>query len=47
MTGLDFIALAGKLAASPNADGATVRTAVSRAYYGAFHLTKAFLRDLG
>lgn len=47
MTGHDFIALAGKLAASPSADGATVRTAVSRAYYGAFHLTRTFLRELG
>jgi uncharacterized protein (UPF0332 family) len=47
MDGHDFIKLAGKLAAKPNADEATYRTSVSRAYYGAFHLAKALLEDLG
>lgn len=43
----DFVSLAGKLAANANADEATYRTAVSRAYYGAFHLAAAFLAELG
>jgi uncharacterized protein (UPF0332 family) len=43
----DFISLAGKLAANANADEATYRTAVSRAYYGAFHLAATFLAELG
>jgi uncharacterized protein (UPF0332 family) len=46
MEGHDFIALAGKLAASP-ADEATYRTAVGRAYYGAFHVARSFLVELG
>ena len=37
MDGHEFISLAGKLAASANAGEAAYRTAVSRAYYGAFH----------
>ena len=44
MTGDDFINLAGKLATSP--DEASLRTAVSRAYYGAFHLALAFFDDI-
>lgn len=44
MTGHDFIALAGRLAASN--DEAALRSAVSRAYYGAFHLAIAFLAEL-
>lgn len=47
MDGNDFIRLAGKLAAVPSADEATYRTAVSRAYYGAFHLGRSFLIELG
>jgi uncharacterized protein (UPF0332 family) len=47
MDGHDFITLAGKLAASPAADEATYRTAVSRAYYGAFHVARFFLVELG
>jgi hypothetical protein len=44
MTGDDFIHLAGKLATS--ADEAALRSAVSRAYYGAFHLAQQFLEDI-
>src|SRR5262245_21874293 len=44
MTGHDFISLAGRLAASR--DEAALRTAVSRAYYGAFHLAIAFLAEI-
>jgi uncharacterized protein (UPF0332 family) len=44
--GNHFIQLAGKLATA-NPDEVTCRCAVSRAYYGAFHLALAFLRDLG
>jgi uncharacterized protein (UPF0332 family) len=47
MDGHDFIALAGKLAVAPSADEATFRTAVSRAYYGAFHVGRSFLVELG
>jgi len=47
MDGSDFIALAGRLAAAPQANEATYRTAVSRAYYGAFHLARSFLTELG
>jgi uncharacterized protein (UPF0332 family) len=42
-----FVSLAGRLAATANADEAVYRTAVSRAYYGAFHLAMSFLADLG
>jgi uncharacterized protein (UPF0332 family) len=42
MNGEDFITLAGRLVASSNADEATIRTAVSRSYYGAFHVVKRF-----
>lgn len=47
ITGEHFIALAGKLVANPSANEATCRTAVSRAYYGAFHLTRSYLLSLG
>jgi hypothetical protein len=47
MDGNDFIALAGKLAVAPAAGEATYRTVVSRAYYGAFHLARSFLVELG
>lgn len=43
----DFLSLAGKLAASTDAGEATYRSAVSRAYYGAFHLAKSLLGELG
>ncbi len=46
MTGDDFIAVAGKIAATYS-DPASCRTAISRAYYGAFHLSKSFLADIG
>jgi hypothetical protein len=45
MTGDDFMHLAGKLATS--ADEASLRSAVSRAYYGAFHLASQFLEEIG
>ena len=47
MEGSDFIALAGKLAVAAAADEATYRTAISRAYYGAFHIARSFLVELG
>jgi uncharacterized protein (UPF0332 family) len=47
MDGNDFIALAGKLAAPPAADEAACRTAISRAYYGAFHVARSLLTELG
>lgn len=49
MTGADLILLAGKLAANPalGDSEARFRSAVSRAYYGAFHLARSFLMDLG
>ena len=47
MDAVDFISLAGKLAASAKAGEATYRTSASRAYYGAFHLAAAFLAELG
>lgn len=45
MTGDGFIRLAGKLVAVTGLgeDESRLRTAVSRAYYGAFHLTTALL----
>jgi uncharacterized protein (UPF0332 family) len=43
----NFIALAGKLAVMSHADEAAYRTAVSRAYYGAFHVARLFLTELG
>jgi uncharacterized protein (UPF0332 family) len=46
MNGEDFIALAGRLAAAPHADEATYRTAVSRSYYGAFHVVRRFFGAL-
>lgn len=42
----DFIDLAGRLAAS-EAGQATYRTAVSRAYYGVFHLARTLVHDFG
>jgi hypothetical protein len=46
MTGNDFITVAGKIAASYS-DPASCRTAIGRAYYGAFHLAKSFLAEVG
>jgi uncharacterized protein (UPF0332 family) len=47
MDGNDFIALAGKLVAPHAADEAACRTAISRAYYGAFHIARSFLVEVG
>ena len=47
MNGADFIEFAGKLAANPSASPAACRTAISRAYYGAFHSTLSFLQIVG
>jgi len=47
MTGDDFLLFASQLLAAGNASEAACRTAISRAYYGAFHLARAFLSDLG
>lgn len=41
----DFISLAIRLSNNPRE--ADLRTAVSRAYYGAFHLARRLLRDCG
>jgi uncharacterized protein (UPF0332 family) len=46
MTGDDFLALADQLQGSAAPTEAAYRTAVSRAYYGAHHLARAFLTDL-
>jgi uncharacterized protein (UPF0332 family) len=46
MTGDDFLQLAGKFAAIFH-DPASCRTIIGRAYYGGFHLAKAFLESLG
>lgn len=47
MNGQEFIDVAARLTASELATVATYRSAVSRAYYGAFHLTREFLSTLG
>jgi uncharacterized protein (UPF0332 family) len=49
MTGNDLILLAGKLAANPGLGDAEARfrSSVSRAYYGAFHVARAFLTEMG
>ena len=49
MTGDDFIALAGNLAVNTGlgTHEARYRSAVSRAYYGAYHLASDFLMELG
>jgi uncharacterized protein (UPF0332 family) len=49
MTGDEFLTLAGRIVATPtlgNAE-ARLRTATSRAYYGAFHLAVAILATWG
>jgi hypothetical protein len=45
--GNDFIHLAGKMCVLGDADEASFRTATGRAYYGAFHLAKWYLDELG
>lgn len=47
ITGDDYITLAARLAERRGAGEASYRSAVSRAYYGAFHLAGAFLSELG
>lgn len=47
ITGDDYISLALRLAAKKSAGEASYRSAVSRAYYGAFHLAISFLSGLG
>ncbi|HET6882025.1 MAG TPA: HEPN domain-containing protein [Pirellulales bacterium] len=47
ITGDDYISLAAQLAAKRSAGEASYRSAVSRAYYGAFHLASSFLSELG
>jgi uncharacterized protein (UPF0332 family) len=42
MTGREFIQAAGRWASQAN-DIASIRTAISRAYYGAFHLSRDLL----
>ena len=46
MNNTDFIDFAGKIAATYS-DAAACRSAISRAYYGAFHVVKSFLASLG
>jgi uncharacterized protein (UPF0332 family) len=43
MNGSDFIVLAGRLVAIHGGNAAALRTAVSRAYYGSFHLASDLL----
>ncbi|HEV3005184.1 MAG TPA: hypothetical protein VGX78_12025 [Pirellulales bacterium] len=45
MTGDDFIRLANRLALATTAAEPEWRTAVSRAYYGAFHMASALLES--
>jgi len=45
MTGRGFVACAERLSQSP--DEADLRSAVSRAYYGAFHQVRALLSECG
>jgi uncharacterized protein (UPF0332 family) len=49
MTGNDLIMLAGKLTANPGLGDAEARfrSAVSRAYYGAYHIAREFVESLG
>jgi len=48
MTGDELISLAGKFVANTNLGGseAQFRNAISRAYYGAFHLAKTLLEEI-
>ncbi len=47
MKPVEFIRFAEKLAIQPAVVPAVLRSAASRAYYGAFHLTHEFLVSLG
>ena len=47
MTGDQFLTLSGKLVAGTQSGPAEYRTALSRAYYGAFHIAIVFLAELG
>lgn len=47
VTGEDLIRFAGKLCVFAGADEVSFRAAVSRAYYGAFHVARAFIEDIG
>ncbi|HUE72603.1 MAG TPA: hypothetical protein VMP01_17085 [Pirellulaceae bacterium] len=48
MTGDDFVTLAGRLfAGSLHPSEPLLRTVISRAYYGAFHICSAYFRELG
>src|SRR3990172_11561003 len=47
MTGDRFIDLAARLTMRPNQGEEHYRSAVSRAYYGAFHAVREFLAGLG
>ena len=46
MTDTNFIDFAANIAATYS-DAAACRSAISRAYYGAFHVVKSFLASLG
>jgi uncharacterized protein (UPF0332 family) len=46
VTGDAFLALAGRTLAARSPDEATCRSAISRAYYGVFHLASEFLNEL-
>jgi uncharacterized protein (UPF0332 family) len=47
MDGSEFIDLAAKMALAANTNAAGYRTVVSRAYYGAFHLARRMLNEIG
>ena len=47
ITGELFLEYAKKLAARGTSTEAEQRSAISRAYYGAYHVARAFLKDLG
>jgi uncharacterized protein (UPF0332 family) len=47
MNGQEFIDVATRLAVATTATAGTYRSAVSRAYYGAYHLAREFLNSLG
>jgi uncharacterized protein (UPF0332 family) len=46
MNATEFLDFAGKIAATYS-DAAACRSAISRAYYGAFHIARSFLDRLG
>lgn len=47
INGERFIQLAGKFCVLSDADESNYRVAISRAYYGAFHLVRDFLDEIG